>query len=51
VVERRGEQRPGFVLFVGTLAALVTLFVKDPDRCETAYWALRLVLGAGLGSG
>ncbi|GAB3167526.1 hypothetical protein GCM10027258_93000 [Amycolatopsis stemonae] len=41
----------GFVLFVGTLAALVALFVQDPGRRETAYRVLRLVLGAGLGSG
>ncbi|GAB3167539.1 hypothetical protein GCM10027258_93030 [Amycolatopsis stemonae] len=41
----------GFVLFVGTLAALVTLFVEDPIRREMAYRVLRLVLGAGLGSG
>ncbi|WP_158264176.1 hypothetical protein [Amycolatopsis sp. CA-126428] len=40
-----------FVLLVGTLAALVALFVEHKGRRETAYRVLRLVLGAGLGSG
>ncbi len=40
-----------FVLFVGTLASLVALFVDHKGRRETAYRVLRLVLAAGLGSG
>lgn len=40
-----------FVLIVGALATAVALFVEHKGRRHTAYRVLRLVLGAGLGSG
>ncbi|OXM59681.1 hypothetical protein CF165_46670 [Amycolatopsis vastitatis] len=40
-----------FVLIAGTLATVVALFVEHKGRRNTAYRVLRLVLGAGLGSG